>query len=106
MDESDGLEHRCASHSRQLLARSYERSSLVQGGFSCFSDTPIGKAPGVGTGDGGGAVSEVEAGCEQITPSEIQLCVGWLHGVPGCGFLVGVGNVQNGGLAPWPASNL
>ena len=23
------------------------------GGFSCFRDTPIGKPPGVGTGDGG-----------------------------------------------------
>jgi hypothetical protein len=27
----------------------------------------------------------------RITPPEMQLCVGWLHGVPGCGFLVGVG---------------
>ena len=88
------------------MARSYDKSPLQRGDFSCFRDTLIGKAWGVGTSDGGGAVSEVEAGCEQITPSEIRLCVGWLHGVPGCGFLVGVGNVQNGGLAPWPASNL
>ena len=75
-------------------------------GFSCFRDTPLGKAPGVGTGDGGGVVSEVEAGCEQITPSAIRLCVGRPHGMPGCGFLIGVGDVQNGGLAPWSARNL
>ena len=29
------------------MARSYERSLLIRGGFSCFSDTPIGKGPGV-----------------------------------------------------------
>ena len=33
-----------------------ERSHLVWGGFSCFGGTPIGKAPGVGTGDGGGVL--------------------------------------------------
>ena len=33
-----------------------ERSHLKQGGFFCFTDTPMGKAPGVGTGPGGGVV--------------------------------------------------
>ncbi len=28
------------------MARSYERSLLIRGGFSCFSDTPIGKPRG------------------------------------------------------------
>ena len=46
MDESDGLENRCASHSRQSMAKSCERSPLNRGAFSCFSDTPIGKARG------------------------------------------------------------
>jgi len=36
------------------MARSYERSPLVQGGFSCSRDTPIGKAPGVGYLEGMG----------------------------------------------------
>ena len=35
-----------------------ERNPLKRGGFSCFKDTPIGKAPGWGTGDGGGVVAE------------------------------------------------
>jgi len=77
-----------------------------EGAFLVSATPHIGKAPGVGTGDGGGVVSEVEAGCEQITPSAIRLCVGRLHGVPGCGFLIGVGDVQNGGLVTWSARNL
>jgi len=36
-DESDGLENRCASYSRQWIARS-ERSPLIRGGFSCFRE--------------------------------------------------------------------
>ena len=48
MDESDGLENRCASYSRQWTSRSYERSPLKRGA-SLVSETPhIGKAPGVG----------------------------------------------------------
>ena len=82
------------------------KAPSFEGAFLVPATPPSGRHRGWGTGNGGGVVSEVEAGCEQITPSEIRLCVDWLHGVPGCGFLVGVGNVQNGGLTPWPASNL
>jgi len=41
-----------------LPGAKYERSPLVQGA-SLVSETPhIGKAPGVGTGDGGGVLKE------------------------------------------------
>jgi len=36
------------------MVLSYVQSPLKRGGFSCFSDTPIERPWGRGTGDGGG----------------------------------------------------
>jgi len=53
VDESDGLENRCASHSRHWMARSYERSPSFEGLF-LFQRPPIGKPPGAGYLEGMG----------------------------------------------------
>ena len=48
-----------------------ERSPLKRGGFSCFSDTPIGKASGVGYLEGKGMCSQ-----NMTIPRQLSLAEG------------------------------